>query len=191
MARPRNTVLFDLDGVCLDFTAGMRAWHNARFADLHIPENPAVYSYGLPQERITAFIDADTGHLPLVDEGMPAVVAALQAAGNRVVAVSAHPARPARLLNLLRHRLDFDEVHLGVADKAPYMGAHVAAFVDDFPSDAALAAAAAAGVAVHAPARWRYVHARVEADPAFAATVQLYETSAQLADRLLRGAHAT
>lgn len=63
MEKKRLKVVCDCDMVLLNFSAGFVPWHNEKYSDYQLVENPTEYSYGLPEailwDRINEFWKTD------------------------------------------------------------------------------------------------------------------------------------
>lgn len=143
-------IIFDADGVLVDFSKAFAAYYNERvrsgvYQGRFVDENPNTWSMGLTDQddrtQLDAAIEAfyhDHDHLPLMHESIPGVMAELQK-HFRIEVVTAYPLREKRIANFIEHNIPFDTLHCDVHNKLEYAlkrlkeGYRIVAIMEDGP----------------------------------------------------------
>lgn len=133
------SLIFDVDGIILDFTGPFAKYHNER-SKIQVSENPTTWNMGfLPSEDTTELYKLiDDFHivhdnLPLIEENIPNILKQLQEKYN-IILVTAYPDREKRISNLEYHNVPYDELICNATDKVECIKNHnVVAIFEDGP----------------------------------------------------------
>lgn len=190
----RKCLVFDVDGVLLNFAGPFSTWWNRLFSVQHkvtFDANPAVWNFDArwPERELQPYVDnfiATSPFLPLVSSDIPDHLAALQRRYD-IHLVTAWPVKWSsdRIQNLLSHGIYYDTLEFVDPAKATDRKLEAIqllqplAVVEDKPKT--IAQVAAAGYNVLAPSQWTYVQNAFADKPG---RVVLYKDWAQLRDEI-------
>lgn len=136
MSATSPTIVFNIDGVVLDFFRAFKTWHNARYADFEVVIDPEHYYFTHEaltpsmSKRIEGFVAEGEHDLALVDTNMPSCIRRLQLSGIRVIGMTTYPHLESRATNLKNHGIAFD----ALLHKSSRFPSDVVAVVEDCPA---------------------------------------------------------
>lgn len=140
MKQCKGTIVFDIDGVLLDFYASFLAWYNQKHGTTFCVTDLKRYDIakGLcidPQEIVDFHAEDACGHLPLLEQDIPLVLSRLKEKGYRIVFNTDFPLAfiGKRCLNLKEHGLNFDEIHFRYKEYVTDLYDDILLVVEDNP----------------------------------------------------------
>lgn len=147
----RRKIIFDVDGVILDFSGPFSVFWNkglleGRWEGVRFEANPKTWRMGLEEhddrselDRAIAIFYKEHDHLPLLNPMIPEVFRVLRSRDFEIDLVTAYPDEAKRIANLQHHEVPYDNLICDVHDKAAHVkallsqGATISAVVEDGP----------------------------------------------------------
>jgi len=145
-----QTIIFDTDGILLEFSRKFADWFNlhvieGRWESSLLQGNPETWRFGFTHDEpapilehaLQIFID-EHDHLPLLHPDIPSILHQLHDRYH-IEIVSAYPHTHKRIANFLHHNMPYDVMACGIHDKVSYIqrriqeGLEVVAIFEDGP----------------------------------------------------------
>lgn len=140
MKQCKGTIVFDVDGVLLDFYGTFLTWYNEKHGTAFHTSDLSRYDIasGLnidPQEIVDFHAEDACGHLPLLETDAPALLQRLKGAGYQIVFNTDFPLEhmEKRHANLAEHALCYDAIHFRAKEHLIHLYDDIVAVVEDNP----------------------------------------------------------
>lgn len=136
----KGTIVFDVDGVLLDFYASFLQWYNERHGTAFHVSDLTTYDIAaglnIDPQTIVDFHEEDLcGSLPLLELGISVFFSLLKKTGYRIVLNTDFPKaeEAKRIHNLAVHWLDYDDLHFGKKPELSTLYDDIVLIVEDNP----------------------------------------------------------